>query len=133
MSDFRLRTKIFIDGDVYDFRLIDVTDGKPTKIQFGNNIFIIDSDANTNADTNADSNADSKISSRSPNNTVLFLNWLKSNHKVEFEIKEFVDNFPSVNMELVEKIVAHQVQKGILLQLSNTKFKVNKNKLEDLK
>ena len=69
---------------------------------------------------------------RAPNNTALFLNWLKSNNLIEFKIDKFIDSFGCINKESAEKIIQHQIVKGILIQMSNSSFKVNKKELKKM-
>lgn len=94
--------------------------------------------ANMNADASADANTsssknedkklkDSKLLFKSPNNTALFLNWLEEQHVSEFNIDDFVNKYSSISRELAEKIIAHQIHLGRLIQLSKDKIRVVKN------
>ena len=62
---------------------------------------------------------------KSPNNTALFLNWIDTNEIIEFEVADFTKAYSYISKDQAGKIVSYQVQKKNLIQLSNTKFRVN--------
>jgi hypothetical protein len=68
---------------------------------------------------------------RAPNNTLLLLNWLKSEKIEEFDISEFTKEYPYVTMEQAELIIAQQLVKNKLRQRSNTRFEVLKREGDD--
>lgn len=65
-----------------------------------------------------------KPRSRSPNNTLLFLNWLESNKIVEFRTGDFVSAYPHVTKEVADKIIVYQLQQGNLQQMGKDRFMV---------
>lgn len=64
-----------------------------------------------------------KSHDKAPDNTALFLNWLNSLQKEVFDISEFIAEQPEIPVNKVEEIIAHQITKNKLLQLSDSKFK----------
>jgi len=60
-----------------------------------------------------------------PDNTSLFLNWINKDNKKQFDIRDFIKEYPDViTMESAKAIMSHQITKNMLQQLSNTAFKV---------
>lgn len=67
-----------------------------------------------------------KARSRSPNNTLLFLNWLESNNMFEFETGDFISAYPQVTKEVADKIMVYQLQQGNLQQMGKDRFMVRR-------
>ena len=65
-----------------------------------------------------------RIAFKSPHNTALFDNWIKSKNIKEFEISDFVNEYPEIGEEATVKIVAYKISHGVLQQLSNTRFRI---------
>ena len=63
---------------------------------------------------------------KSPNKTMIFLNWLTDNNITVFDINDFLNEHLSISKEQAEAIITHQIGKKKLEQLSNTKFRVVK-------
>lgn len=63
--------------------------------------------------------------SKSPDNTSLFLHWLADGNRQQFDIRDFVNAFPgTITMETATSIVAHQISKHKIAQLTPTTFRV---------
>jgi len=60
---------------------------------------------------------------RAPNNTSLFLNWMKD--KKFFKIADFCIEHPSIEKEKAKEIVLYQVDKGNVTQVSDLTFRVD--------
>jgi hypothetical protein len=65
-----------------------------------------------------------KIFEKAPDNTALFLNWLSEKKCREFDIRDFVNNHPEITLDYAKSIIAYQIHKNKLVQLSLTNFKV---------
>jgi len=63
-----------------------------------------------------------KVFEKSPDNTSLFLNWLQG--KREFDIRDFCNAHPEITLEHAKIIIAHQIRKHKITQLSSVDFKV---------
>ena len=68
--------------------------------------------------------------SRAPNNTLLFVNWLKSNKIFRFRTGDFVSAYPHVTRKAADKIMVQQLQQGNLQQMGVDRFIV-RNKGND--
>lgn len=64
-----------------------------------------------------------ELSVKSPN-TSLFLNWLANTKARVFDIRDFVKDNSTITLDQAKNIVAHQIMKNKLQQLSKTEFKV---------
>lgn len=66
---------------------------------------------------------------RAPDNTALFYHWIKTTQPLEFTIDDFLESYPTISQEQIEKIVSHQIslnnlQQGGIDGTDNKKFKV---------
>lgn len=64
------------------------------------------------------------IDKKAPDNTSLFLNWREEKKCSNFDIRDFINQHPEITMDHAKTIIAHQIQKHKLMQLSSVDFKV---------
>jgi hypothetical protein len=71
-----------------------------------------------------------QVEKKMPHNTMLFLNWVEHNNIKKFTIQEFINEYPYIKQEHAEKIMAHQIQNGVIWQNDNYTFTVNENQID---
>jgi|APFre7841882654_1041346.scaffolds.fasta_scaffold00775_18 hypothetical protein len=130
-----LKDTIMIDGTLHDFEISGLVNSEITEFKLDGRLFTATVDEpkeeikqvipeKTDKPSNFVPLAEFVKGKKSPNNTILFLNWLNQKHIKEFDINDFLNDHLSISKEQAESIIIHQIEKKKLEQLSNTKFRV---------
>lgn len=78
-----------------------------------------------------DKTPSTEMRGKAPNNTTLFLNWLKDWKEPRFDVSDFIKKYSVISKEQAEKIAEYQVKQGRLDQLSHTRFRTIKRDAEN--
>ena len=131
-DDLNLETKIKITDKEFDFELWGITKGTVTEIKLDGHLFALvglsdkptDVAEKTTEHIKKLPSVDTQV--KSPNNTMLFLNWLKEWMHPEFDVSDFTRKYPTISKEQAMRIITHQIKKEKLDQLSAIRFKILK-------
>lgn len=140
-DELNLKTIIKISDKEFDLELWSVEQGQITKIKLDGKSYSLDKDTIkpsletieepvVEKETTIEELSKKKMI-RAPNNTLLFLNWLKEGKIEEFDISDFTGKYPYVTTEQAKLIIAQQIVKNNLRQRSNTHFEVLRVNDED--
>ena len=85
-------------------------------------------DFDTEPETRSDIQEDiqSYISTKAPNNTMLFKHWVEENKIKKFTLQSFTAANVGITKEQAIKIISHQIHKKTIVQLDNDTFKIVK-------
>jgi len=132
VEELKLKSSIVIDGKPLPIEILTLLDGDVIAYKIDGRIYSTkplkkdDDDPPPKVEYEKELNRQ-KMAIRSPNNTTLFLSWLDKIKCRDFDIKEFMKRYSWVTQDALQKIIAYQIARGRLLQLSNTRFRVTKS------
>ena len=127
IKELALKTTITIDEQKYPFLIWNVDNGEITAIKFADKIYTINGTAKKIFEKEMEKEFDiptQKPFVRAPPNTSAFKTFLENIKYNDFSIADFRKEFPALKKNEVDIIIAYQIKKGTIQQMSNSTFRV---------